>query len=405
MPRSILLLLFVLAVSAWPLHAQAPPQSTDLQTAERMFVHGVEMQQSGDYIGAIDAYKTVLGLDPKRVDVLSNLGACYVRIGQYADGIAQYQAALVIDPANVLVHMNLALAYYKSGRPREAIEPLQFVVAAPQAPKNAFLLLGDCYLQTGRAKDTVDLLLPRDALFTDDRAFAYVLGMALIRSDREQEGLPYIDRIFAGGDSAEAHLLLGLAHLNRMDFSPARVEFEKAMKLNPSLPTLNSAYGRTLLAMSDRKSAEQALLREISINPNDFDANLTLGSLRRSVQDFDNAIIYLNRALAIHPGDLNARKVLATLKLQTGAVEEAKDLLEGIVKDAPDVVEGHVQLATAYNRLKRKDDAARERAIVDRLNAANQEKEGKEHPADGAGGDTPAPSAPPAPGTQEGPQR
>ena len=33
------------------------------------------------------------------------------------------------------------------------------------------------------------------------------------------------------------------------------------------------------------------------------------------------------------------------------------------------MVEVHVQLATAYNRLKRKDDADRERAIVDRLNA------------------------------------
>ena len=44
-------------------------------------------------------------------------------------------------------------------------------------------------------------------------------------------------------------------------------------------------------------------------------------------------------------------------------------MLEDIVKDAPDLVDAHVQLATAYNRLKRLDDAAREKAIVDRLNA------------------------------------
>src|SRR4029078_5553022 len=100
-----------------------------------------------------------------------------------------------------------------------------------------------------------------------------------------------------------------------------------------------------------------------------------LGSLRRSAQDFDNALIYLTRALEIHPRDLTARKLVASLKLQTGAVDEAVTMLEEIVKESPDMVDAHVQLATAYNRLKRKDDADRERAIIDRLNAEAQAKQ------------------------------
>ena len=53
----------------------------------------------------------------------------------------------------------------------------------------------------------------------------------------------------------------------------------------------------------------------------------------------------------------------------------------------------HVQLATAYNRLKRKADADRERAIVERLNREIQEKEVKSRNPDPAG---PA-STPPTP--------
>ena len=49
-------------------------------------------------------------------------------------------------------------------------------------------------------------------------------------------------------------------------------------------------------------------------------------------------------------------------------------MFEAIVKEAPDLIEAHVQLATAYNRLKRKEDADRERAIVDRLNKDAQVK-------------------------------
>jgi tetratricopeptide (TPR) repeat protein len=369
--RSICLLFTFALLSAQPLQAQ----SSEADAAQRMFEHGVEMQQAGDYIGAIDAYKTVLSIDPKRLDAMSNMGAAYVHLGQFDDGIAQYKAALALDPQNLQVRLNLGLAFYKSGRVHAAIDPLKAVADSPQPPKNALLLLGDCYLQIGRPADVVALLQPREALFDNDLAFAYVLGMALLQTDNERDGQRYIDRIFSAGDSAEAHLLLAIAHLNKLSYPPAKEELEKAMKLNPRLPTLNSAYGRALLGVGDTAAAEQAFRREIAVNPNDFEANLMLGSLRRSAQDFDTALIYLTRALEIHPGDLTARKLVASLKLQTGAVDEAVTMLEEIVKDAPDMVDAHVQLATAYNRLKRKDDADRERAIVERLNQANQAKE------------------------------
>ena len=114
-------------------------------------------------------------------------------------------------------------------------------------------------------------------------------------------------------------------------------------------------------------AAEQAFRREIAVNVNDFEANLMLGSLRNSAQDFDNAAHLPGRARsrfirAISPPESSWR----VCKLQTGAVDEAVPMLEEIVKEAPDIVDAHVQLATAYNRLKRKDDADRERAIVDR---------------------------------------
>jgi len=73
--------------------------------------------------------------------------------------------------------------------------------------------------------------------------------------------------------------------------------------------------------------------------------------------------------VTIRPRDLTARKLLAALKLQTGNVEEAASMLESIVKESPDMTDAHDQLATAYNRLKRPEDAEREKAIVDRLNA------------------------------------
>jgi Tfp pilus assembly protein PilF len=273
------------------------------------------------------------------------------------------------------IRLNLALAYYKSARPNQAIPQLKRVISADPEARNAYLILADCYLQTGQEKELVSLLKPREQLFGGDLAFAYLLGTALLRMDDVVAGQEYVNRVFGAGESAEAHLLLGIAYFGQNDYRAARTELEAALKLNPRLPTANAVYGRALMLLGEPDASERAYRRELEINPNDFDANLQLGNLRKSAQRFAEAAVYLERATLIRPNDLAARRLMGSLKLQTGETEEAVALLESVAKEAPDAVEVHVQLATAYNRLKRKDDAERERAIVDRLNAAAAAKQ------------------------------
>ena len=355
--------------------AAARAQSPGPQDFDRLFARALELHTAGDMLGAIDTYKAALAILPDRVDALSNLGAAYVRLGQFDDAIAQYEAALKADSLNQTVRLNLALAYYKSARPQLAIPQLKRVVASDPEAKNAYLVLADCYLQTGQDKDLVDLLKPREQLFGADLAYAYLLGTALLYSGEIVEGQKYVDRVFGAGESAEAHLLLGLAHLGRQDYRSAKEELQRAVQLNPKLPTAHSLYGRSLRALGDQEGAERAFRRELELNVNDFEANLQLGNLRKDAQRFAEASTYLERAMSIRPDDLVARKLLASLRLQTGKTEEAVQILEAIVKDAPDLLEAHVQLATGYNRLKRKDDAAREQSIIDRLNAQLQAKQ------------------------------
>ena len=365
------LLIFLLLLLASPASAQGP----GAPDFERLFARALELHQAGDILGAIDTYKAALALSPHRPDALSNLGAAYVRLGHYDDAIAQYEAALKVDPNGNTIRLNLALAYYKSARPNEAIPHLRRVVASEPDAKNAYLVLADCYLQTGQTQDVVSLLKPREQMFGTDLAYAYVLGTALLHLQRIEEGQQYVDRIFGAGQSGEAHLLMGIAHMNRQDFRSARTELEQAIKLNPRLPTAHSLYGRSLLALGDQNAAERAFRRELDVNINDFLANVQLGHLRARTQRFDEAAAYLERAVTIRPHDLGARKLLADLRLQTGRTEEAVQILEAIVQEMPDFVEAHVQLATGYNRLKRIDDARRHREIVERLNAEAQAKQ------------------------------
>ncbi len=372
MTRFFLSIVFLaLAVPVQAQQAAAPPAAD----ADRLLARAMELHQAGDLLGAIATYKSVLEIDPTRADALSNLGAAYVRLGQFDDAIKQYEEALKHDAMNNAVRLNLALAYYKSARPQSAIPQLKRVLSSDPESKNAYLILADCYLQTGQDQQVVALLKPRAPMFGGDLAFAYLLGTALLYSGDSVEGQKYAERVFGAGESAEAHLLMGIAHLGQHDYKAAKTELEAALKLNPRLPTAHSLHGRSLLALGEQAAAEQAFRRELEINVNDFEANLQLGNIRKGAQRFDEASTYLERATTIRPNDLTARKLLASLRLQTGKTEEALAMLEAIVEGAPEVVEVHVLLATAYNRLGRKDDAQREREIVERLNAEAQAKQ------------------------------
>ena len=171
---------------------------------------------------------------------------------------------------------------------------------------------------------------------------------------------------------------MGIAYLNRFDYPAAKTELERALQLNPSLPTAHSAVRpRAARARRPRGRRSARSGRSCELNINDFEANLMLGSMRKNAQRVRRRARPISSARwRFAPSDLTARKLLASLRLQTGADRGGgRACSKRSSKEAPDAVDAHVQLATAYNRLKRKDDAERERAIVDRLNAEAQAKQ------------------------------
>jgi tetratricopeptide (TPR) repeat protein len=258
---------------------------------------------------------------------------------------------------------------------------------------NARLLKADCHLQLGQPKDAVALLEPELSAHASDPAFAYLMGMALMQDGQNDRAAGFLDAILKQGDSAEAHVLMGVAKQAAGDFSEARQELEKAVELNPSLPLAHSLLGRAYLSTGDRERARTAFVRELALNPNDFDATLYLGVIQKEDRDFGAAQRSLERAIALRSTDLGAQYQLASLRLAQGETVAALDMLEQIVRAAPQFLEAHVSLATAYYRMQRKQDGDRERAIVARLTAEAQARQP---------GATPSPS-PPQPQQQQEP--
>lgn len=352
----------------------SPPAPTDAEV-ESIYIRAVQLHQAGDLEGALREYQAFLAERPERVDARSNLGVIYSRLGRYADAIEAYQRALALDGRNQSIRFNLAVAYYKTARIPAAADELKPVLAADPGNKNALYLLADCHLRMGEFKQVIELLSPLEDSDPNDRGLAYMLGLAYINEKQTEKGQRLIDRILRDGDSAEAHLMMGVTHLIINEHENALKEFKRAFELNPKLPTLNSFYGQALTRTSATDEAAAAFRRELENNPNDFDSNLQLGILLKQDQKPDEARPFFERALIVRPNEPNARFYLASLDASGGKLKEALARLEPLVRDAPDFVEAHVVLASVYYRLRRKADGDREQAVVNQLNVERQAKQ------------------------------
>ncbi len=365
---------------------QAAPVEGPSPEAVGIFKQAAELQQEGKLEQAAERYRAFLALQPQSVEALSNLGVVYAGLGRYDDAIAQYRRALELSYLNAPIRMNLALAYYKSSRCAEALPEFEAVLATNPQQSNVILLQSDCLMQLGQYARAVALLAPLERTLQNERVFNYLYGMALLQNNQTAEGLKQIDRIMKDGDSAEAHLMLGISQRTAGDLAGAREEFAKAVAINPALPLVHSLYGQALLSTGDREGARKAFEQEQSSNPGDFESNLYLGVILKEEQRLDEAERYFTRALQLRPGDPGVRFQLATVHLGRGENDAALALLEPLVKEAPTFTEARVSLATVYYRLKRKADGDRERAAAAELTERAQERQPGAAPASAGGG-------------------
>jgi len=331
-------------------------------------------RRAGKLDQAINDYRSFLAEHPNIAPVRSNLGAALAASGRYAEAISEYKRALQLQPLPQ-IRLNLALAYYKTDKLALAVEALKKVREELPNDPRVVMLLADCYLRLGENKKVIALLDPLEPTHSDDLAFNYMLGSALVRDGQVDRGQAIIEKILKNGDSAEARLLMGTTKLMAHDDPGAVADLAKAVELDPNLPSAHSYYGRALRNTANPDEAEKAFRAELKINPNDFEANLFLGVLLKEEQNYEEALPLFKHALEVRPGDMGVRYQIASLHLAERNFVEAERELEALVKDAPNFLEAHVALSTLFYRLKRKEDGDGEQTIVAKLTAEQQARD------------------------------
>jgi tetratricopeptide (TPR) repeat protein len=373
--KALALVLAICGSATTGIAAQAQAQSPATGASPPAFARAYALQASGEYAAAADAYQRFLAEYPDNVEARSNLGVVLARLGRTDEAVSAYREALRRSPSQQSIRLNLGLALYKAARFDEAAVEFGQVVGDQPMNLQARYLEADCQLRLGRPDAVVASLEPISGSRGDDRVLLYLLGMAYLRTRQVPKGQVLIDRILRNGESAEAHLMLGMAKRAVQDLAGGLADLKRAVELNPELPSVHALYGQALLETGNRDLARREFEAELARNPSDFDANLFLGVLDKEEQRFDSARGHLSRALGVRPGDVGTRYQLAAIQVSLGETEQARETLERIVAEAPKFIEARVSLATVYYRLKLRELGDRERGVVEELNRELQARQ------------------------------
>ena len=318
-----------------------PAQVADGNAAALM-QEAIEAQQSGDNTKAAEAYRAFLKQQPNEVAAHVNLAIVLVKLGRYDEAIAEYRSADQLLPGDPRIALNLALAYEKSGRLSKAADTFETLHrSAPQDTKLT-MLLADCRLQLGQNDRVIELLQPIEAQNSDDPALSYMLGMALLRVQRINDGQRLLDRILRNGDTAESRFLLGTRMYESGDYPGAVKQLQSAAAINPNLPELQALFGQALLNTGDADAAMQAFQTELAGNPNNYAANLGLGQILAARKQFNEALPPLERATLVRPESAEAKLSLLAARERRSAfaaknsVNESAEAGPKVHETAPD---------------------------------------------------------------------
>jgi tetratricopeptide (TPR) repeat protein len=354
---------------------------------KKLFAAGEAALRAGRLDEAERDFRQVLAIQPGVAGAYANLGVISMRRKQWAQALEMLHKGEALAPEMAGIRLNIGLVYFRQNEFAEAIAPFQSVVKQAPDSYQARYLLGLCYFFTDRWTDAIGTLQPLWAQASDQLNYLYVLGIAAYKtkdSALEEKALGRLVEI--GQNSAEYHLLMGKAHLNRGEYEDAVKELEAAEKADPKLPFVHFNLGLAYLRKQDYDRARAEFHKDVAVEPDMPYSYEQLGGLEATAGNEDEAAKNYRAALKQDPNRVDSLMGLGKIEEQRQHYAEAlADLDRVIAMDdrnaAARYMRGQVLLRLGREKDGRQELAQATKMLNEQREARHQELEGETVPS------------------------
>jgi tetratricopeptide (TPR) repeat protein len=236
-------------------------------------------------------------------------------------------------------------------------------IADKQLTYHAAMAMAQCAMSVDRESDAVQALVLLKREFPTDPNVLYTATHFYSElAMRAAQKLVTVDPRSAEAQELNAEALESHGKLNE-----AIAAYSQILKQYPEQPGIHYRIGRIILAEPPTETsadeAKKEFEAELKIDPTAASAEFMLGDLARQSEQWEQAIEHFGRAAKLDAGFSEAFLGLGISLNAVGKSSDAITPLEKYVKMEPADPAGHYQLAIAYGRTGRKQDAEREMVL------------------------------------------
>ena len=326
--------------------AQAAAQLDLLQDARPSdprvtYVGALLAADRNDMDAAVTGLREALRLDPSLYGARQDLGLAYVKLKRWPEAVETFSGLARRQADSSEAAYFHALSLFNAGRPEEAEREARRALRLDAGAANAHTLLGIVLASRGGANlEAADALAQAATLDPQNFDAHFYLGRVQYAAKEHAAAAKSLRAAVAlNPRHAEARFFLGTVLEAAGESAAAAAAYQELIRAEPESAYGQVGLGALLVKQGRTDEAVAALRRAVSLDPQNFEAHLSLGRALALASRFEEAVAPLGRATAL----------------------------------APERSDAHYQLGLALRRLGRAGEAAREFAVVERLNAEFRE--------------------------------
>lgn len=381
------------------------------------YLQAALLYSTGKYTEAMDIVQQVLKVYPNYLPAVRLAGILHYNLKSYEQAVQSLRRYLQAVPGDSLTSKLLAATYIKLGQTENALNLLRPMMYGDKGDAQLYMLVGQAHLQENNPASAAEQFEKAAAIDPKNVVLHTQLGLSLIASGDKQRGvetlqasskldskqiqsdvtlsvvylqnrqydkaletLANLEKKLAKEDSF-VHELKGVAFIGKKDPNNARISFERALALDPTLA--GSAINLAQLDLRDKKPAlaRKRLERLLEKKRNDIQALLALANiaaLEGKEQEYldlllktakahpglarpqviianyylgknqpRQALVSAQAALAAQKDDPDALATLGMAQLAAGDKESALSTFKRLVARVPESASGHYHLASA----------------------------------------------------------
>jgi tetratricopeptide (TPR) repeat protein len=363
------------------------PDSPDFIAASKTLRAAV--QRASKTAGDPPAFATVDLVDdasvPAPIFPLSAYADAFalVRQARYDEAIAGFRAVamsdpLVTDPALRASDLSDAIAALKRSNTPSALAALAAATSRHPDSAEAHRILGVAYMAASQYDKSLEHLRTAARLNSRDERSRLAIADALVALNDLSQARDLSDQtVRAFPRSGQARWTLGTLHRRFGDEANALQSFEAAAGLSPfaGFTHVLTAIGTLQRNQLNFEAAVTAYSRAVSAAPNNSQAHYELGEALHAQDQLDRALGEFLVAAVLDPSSAKAFAMIGQIDAAAARDEAAVEMLQRAVSLDSEHREAHYALSRALLRVNRPEDAQRELAIFQKLQAKAMEEE------------------------------